>query len=235
MSPYWIYYAATFLFAFAQQNPWFALVAVGFFVLRPWLPDPVALFRNLSRIGRLREQAGMNSANVTARRDLGIAYLDLKMPRTALRYLDEARALDPKSQEIAYLRGLALLRRGAYDDAVTAFGLAVGIDPERGEPFSSTREDERAFRRYGEAFLGAAKALERLDRLAQAEQALEMSTGYNTSILEPWVRLARVRDRQGNSVGAKDARAEARRTFRHLPGFMKRRQIGDYVRVIVGV
>jgi tetratricopeptide (TPR) repeat protein len=236
MNYYWMYYAATFFLAYAERNPKVGVAALAFFVLQPWLPDPVVIIRNLSRIGRLRRLASLNAANVPARRDLGLAYLDLRMYRTALGWLDEATKLDPKNQELAYLRGLALLKRGDAEEALRAFGEAVGIDPEKGEPFSShsARGNDRAFRRYAEAYLGAADALERLGRLPQAEEALEVSTSFNTSSLEPLVRLSRVRKRQGNADGSREALREARRTWGQLPGFMKRKQLGLYVRAVLG-
>jgi tetratricopeptide (TPR) repeat protein len=235
MNYYWMYYAATFLLAYAQHNPLFALAALVFLAARPWLPDPVVIFKNLSRVGALKRQARLNAANVTVRRDLAMAYLDLRWHRSALRWLDEARARDPRDQEVAYLRGLALLRGGDAENALRAFGEAVGIDPDAGEPFSSqsARKNERTFRRYGEAFLGAAEALERLKRFPQAEEALEVAASYNSSSLEPLVRLARVRSRQGNESGARDAAREARRTFSQLPGFMKRKQIGWWLRSLL--
>ena len=227
-----MYYAATFFLAYAERNPAVALVAVAFFVARPYLPDPVVAMRNLSRIGALKRQAQMNPANIVVRRDLAVAYLDLRWARSALKYLDEARARDPRDQEVAYLRGRALLRVNDAKGALRAFGEAVGIDPDAGEPFSSqsARAADRLFRRYGEAFLGAADALERLKRLPQAEEALGVAASYNSSSLEPLVRLARVRRRQGNKSGADGAVAEAKKTFSQLPGFMKRREFRWYVR-----
>ncbi len=236
MNYYWMYYAATFFLAYAEKNPKVGVAALAFFVLRPWLPDPVVIVKNLSRISRLKRLSSINVANAPARRDLGLAYLDLRMPGTALYWLDEAKKLDPKNQEIDYLRGVALLKRGESDEALRAFGHAVGIDPDKGEPFSSqgARGAERTFRRYGEAYLGAADALERLGRLPQAEEALEVSSTYNTSSLEPLVRLSRVRKRQGKGDGAREALLEARRTWGQLPGFMKRQQFGLYVRALLG-
>jgi len=234
---YWLYYLATFFLAYAQENPLFALIAIGFFAMRPWLPDPVVITRNLARIGGLRRQTQLNAANVIARRDLAIAYLELRLHKRALRYLDEARERDPKNQELAYLRGVALLRTGDPAGALRAFGAAVGVDPEAGEPLSSAppQKNERTFRRYGEAYLGAADALERLGRLEQAEAAFELAASNNTSILEPLVRLARVRRRLGNDARAKEALAEARRTFAQLPGYAKRKQLGWWMRALVGV
>lgn len=234
---YWLYYLATFFLAFAQQNPLFALIAIGFFAVRPWLPDPVVVMRNLSRIGGLRRQVQLNPANVVARRDLAISYLELRLHKSALRYLDEALERDPKNQEIHYLRGRALLGTSDAEGALRAFGEAVGIDPDAGEPLSavSAQRAEWAFRRHGEAYLGAAAALERLGRLEQAEDALELAASNNTSVLEPLVRLARVRRRRGNDASAKAALAEARRTFGQLPAYAKRKQLGWWMRALAGV
>jgi len=188
--------------------------------------------RNLSRIGSLKRQAHVNAANVIVRRDLAIAYLELRQPRTALRYIDEALVRDPRNQELAYLRGTALLRTNELEPALRSFGAALGIDPDSAEPLSSqsARGNAGTFRRYGEALLGAAQALEGLERFDQAEQALESASTYNTSILEPFVRLARVRRRKGDTAGADAASQEARRTFTQLPAFMKRRQSGWWLR-----
>jgi tetratricopeptide (TPR) repeat protein len=232
MGYYWTYYAATLVAAYAVHNPWVCAVVVALFVARPWLPDPVVLFRTLGRVGSLDKQAGLNAANITARRDLGRAYLDLRRPRKALRYLDEARAKDPRDGEIAYLRGLALLRVGDDEEALRALGEAVGVDPADGEPFSDdvAKKKGSTFTRYGEAYLAAAHALERLGRLEQAEEALAASARSNSSLIEPLVRLARVKKRNGDAAGARDALKEARRTFSELPGFMRRKQLGWGIR-----
>jgi tetratricopeptide (TPR) repeat protein len=235
MSYYWIYYAATLFAAIAQKNPYFALGVIAFFAFRPWLPDPVVIWKNLGRIGSLKRQAELNPANITVRRDLGQAYIDLRWWRSALRYLDEAQARFPREQELAYLRGLALLGARKYEDALRAFGQACGIDPDRGEPFSSAsaQKAEQMFRRYGEAYLGAAKALIALDRLEQAEEALDVCIPYNTSTLEPIILLAKVRSARGDEKGAQEARVKARQTYRELPGFMRRRQIGLWLRSFI--
>jgi tetratricopeptide (TPR) repeat protein len=236
MGYYWTYYAVTLFVAYAVHNPWVCAVVLAFIALRPWLPDPVVLARTLSRIGSLKTQVHLNPANITARRDLGRAYLDLRRPRTALRYLDEARTRDPRDPEIAYLRGLALLRVRRNEAALAAFGEAVGIDPDKGEPFSSesAQRPGTAFSRYGEAYLAAALALERLDRLPQAEEALAMSASCNSSLIEPRVRLSRVRRARGDAAGSREALRDARRTFAELPSFMRRKQLGWGIRSYLG-
>jgi tetratricopeptide (TPR) repeat protein len=239
MNYYWTYYAITLFAAYAAKNPGVALLVLAFFAVRPWLPDPVILVRVLSRVGRLKAQAQMNAANVTARRDLGRAYLDLRWYRTALRWLDEARAKDPRDGEIAFLRGLALSKIGAHEAALEALGEAVGAHRHDEEEPSAPAEPARkgahaAFSRYAEAYLAAASALEKLGRLPQAEDALAMAASHNSSLIEPLVRLARVRRAQGNADGARQAMASARKTFSELPGFMRRRQLGWGVRSYLG-
>ena len=230
MGYYWAYYAITLFAAYAVHNPLVCGVALVIFFARPWLPDPVVILRNLGRIGSLKRQVTLNASNVTARRDLGWAYLELRRPRTALRYLDEALKRDPRDPEIAYLRGLALLGARRDQEALRSIGAAVGVDPDRGEPFSSRRTGASRFSRFSEAYLAAATALERLGRLPEAEQALAMATDHNSSLIEPLVRLARVRRRLGDAKGAREAASQARKTFGELPGFMRRRQVGWGIR-----
>jgi tetratricopeptide (TPR) repeat protein len=232
MSYYWMYYAATLFASLAQRNPYIALGVIAFFLVRQWLPDPVIISRNLTRIGALKRQASLNPANVVARRDIAQAYLDLRWYRSALRYLDEAHARAPNDRELAYLRGLALLGRNEPELALRAFGTAVGIDPDRGEPFSSAsaRTNERDFRRHAEAYLGAARALERLGRFEQAAEALDVCIACNSSSLEPLVMLARVRARSGDHDGAYAAKKQARKTWSELPGFMRRKELRWWLR-----
>jgi tetratricopeptide (TPR) repeat protein len=236
MNYYWTYYALTLFAAYAVRNPWVCGVVVVLFLARPWLPDPVVLLRTFGRVGRLKTQARLNSANVIARRDLGQTYLDLNRPRAALRWLNEARERDPRNPEIAYLRGLALLRTSRYEDAVSSLAESVGVDPTSGEPFSQNqgRRAGSEFRRFDEAYLATATALEKLGRFEQAEAALMASSDCNSSLIEPLVRLARVRERRGDTRGSREARANARRTFHDLPGFMRRRQLGWGIRAYLG-
>ena len=233
MGYYWMYYAATLLAAYAVHNPWACGVVLLFFAVRRWLADPVVLFRTLSHISALRTQVRLNPANATARRDLGRAYLDLRRPRTALRYLDQAT--DLRDADVAYWRGMALLRIGDDPQAVRAFATAVGFDPDEGEPFSdaSKRGKSISVQRHADAYLGAAIALERLGRFDQAEEALMMSASSNSSNLEPLVRLARLRRRRNDDKGAEKALADARETYSALPGFMRRKQLGWRLRAML--
>ena len=232
---YWIYYLATALAAFAVQNPWLALTVVGFFALRRFLPDPVAIARNLGRLGRLRAQAELNAANVVVRRDLGRAYLELRMPKTALKYLDQALAIDAKNPDVAYLRGLALLRVRRPEEALRAFGESLGIDTETGE-FSSASSrtlTHRATARDGDAYLAAAEALEQMGRFPEMAEMLGAASRCNQSSVEALVRLALVRRRLKDETGARQALDEARRTWRQLPAFGRRGQLAWWLRAQV--
>jgi tetratricopeptide (TPR) repeat protein len=230
-----MYYAATLFAAYAVRNPWALALVVVFFAVRRWLPDPVIVIRTLGHIGSLKTQARLNPANIIARRDLARAYLDLRRPRTALRYLDEAAARDPRDIDVAYLRGLALLRVGDDAGALRALAHAVGVDPDDGEPFSdlSRRGKDISVARHADAYLAAATALERLGRLEQAEEALLMGASSNSSTLEPLVRLARLRRKRGDDAGADKVLAEARDTFSALPPFMRRKQLGWRIRAML--
>ena len=166
----------------------------------------------------------LNPANGVARRDLGRAYLELLQPRTALVYLDEARARDPENPDVAYLRGQAFLKIGDNEAALAAFGEAVGVAVDHEGPFSRAG-GTISQGRQAEAYLGAAVALERCGRLPQAEEALAMSASLNSSAIEPLLRLAKVRRLQGDTTGARVAIENARRTWAQLPGFMRRKQL----------
>ncbi|WP_394830552.1 tetratricopeptide repeat protein [Pendulispora rubella] len=236
MGYYWTYYLVIMFAAYAAENPWVCLVVVLFFALRRFLPDPVAIARNLGRIGRLRAQAELNAANAVARRDLGRSYLELRMPRTALKYLDQAAVIDPKNRDVAYLRGKALLRAGRPEEALAALGISLGIDPETGE-FRSAASHQgaaNASMRDGDAYLAAAEALERLERWEQMAEVLSAAARCNMSSLEALVRLARVRHRLHDEKGAREALDEARRTWRQLPRFSRRGQFAWWLRAQLG-
>ncbi len=49
-----------------HRNPKIALVAIGFVIVRTWLPDPVVLLRAFARAGALKRQAELNAANLAA-------------------------------------------------------------------------------------------------------------------------------------------------------------------------
>ncbi len=203
------YYLAMFLLSFALHRPWVLAGIVVFILLRPFLPDPGVFFRTWGKIQSLTAQIEANPANVTARRDLAIVWLDRLRPRRALELLDEARKRFPKDAELLYLTGLARLRCGDAEGALEPLVLCVEIDPKV---------------RLGDPYLAAAEALLALGRVEEAEDALERYTEANSSSIQGYVLLADTREKLGNKEGAKQTIAEALTTWKSLPAFRKRGQ-----------
>jgi len=207
---YWAYYLLWFVLAAVARYPLLALGAVLFFLLRNVLPDPFVLWRTAGRIGALRSQIVANPANVTARRDLAMIYIERLRPRAALKLLDEARQRTPDDAELLFLTGVARFLSGGLEACLEPLVRAVQIDPRVG---------------FGDPYLFAAIALGRLKRWDEAEDALERYVGLNTSSVEGYVRLHLVRIERGDRAGAKQALREALDTWRQLPRFRKRRQL----------
>jgi len=204
----WYYIAMLFL-SFALQRPWLMAGIVIFFVLRPFLPDLGVFWRTWGKIQSLEGQINANPANVTARRDLAMVWLERLRPRRALELLDSARGRFPRDAELLYLTGVARLRCGDAEGALEPLVQAVEIDPKL---------------RMGEPYLVAAEALMALGRLEEAEDSLDRYTGTNSSSIQGYVLLADVREKQGNKEGAKQAIAEALNTWKTLPAFRKKGQ-----------
>jgi predicted Zn-dependent protease len=212
---YWTYYLAWMALSYAIHNPWAMVGAVVFFVLRPFIPDPFILLRTWGRLRALEAQVAANPANVTARRDLAVLWLERLRPRRALELLDEARKRAPDDAELLYLTGLARVRSGDPEGALDPLVRAVEIDPRV---------------RFGEPYLVAAEALTSLSRLEEAEDALDRYVSTNTSSLQGYVRLAGVRKRRGDHPGAKAALREALDTWSQLPGYRRRIEMRWWLR-----
>jgi tetratricopeptide (TPR) repeat protein len=212
---YWTYYLAWIALTYAMQRPWLMVGALIFFVLRPFIPDPVVLFRTFGRIRTLESQIAANPANVTARRDLAVIWLERLRPGRALSLLDEARVRHPEDAELLYLTGTARLRSGDAEGALEPLVKSIEIDPRI---------------RFGEPYLVAAEALLRLKRLEEAEDALERYVSFNSSSLEGYVRMAAVRKERGDVGGAKEALSEALATWRQMPPYRRRTEVGWWLR-----
>lgn len=209
MGSYWTYYALWLFLAYATQNPWFCGLILLFFLLRPVLPDPHVMLRSLGQIGRLKAQAIANPANSVARRDLARLYLELRRPKAALRWLDEARQRHPDDAELLYLTGLARLRSNDAAGAIEAVVRAVELDPRVA---------------FGEPYRVAAEALVSLGRVEEAEDALMRYVDANTSSIEAMTKLARVRRQKGDVLGAREALNEAVSTWSQIPGYKRRKE-----------
>jgi predicted Zn-dependent protease len=215
---YWTYYLLFMLLTYVLQQPLLLVGVVVFFLLRPFVPDPWVIARTWGRIRRLDAQISANPANVTARRDLAELWLERRRPGRALALLEEARRRDPKNAELLYLTGLASMRSGDAKGAIDPLVEAVAID---------------ARVRFGEPYLVAAEALSALDRLEEAEDALERYTSTNSSSLQGFVRLADVRKRRGDAKGAKAALSEALSTWGQIPAYKRRAELGWWVRALI--
>jgi predicted Zn-dependent protease len=212
---YWLYYLAPLFLGFALQRPWLAAGVLVVFVFRSHIPDPVVLLKTFGRIRALDAQITANPANVTARRDLAVLWLERLRPRRALELLDEARRRSPDDAELLYLTGVARLRSRDPEGAIEPLVKAVDIDPRV---------------RFGEPYLTAAEALVALGRLEEAEDALERYVSANSSSVQGFVRLSEVRRRRGDHEGARKALTEALATWSVVPGYRRRAEIGWWMR-----
>jgi tetratricopeptide (TPR) repeat protein len=212
---YFAYYLAWIGLSFALRYPALAVFALVFWFLRDRLPDPFKWLRGYALASKLEQQVALNPANVTARRDLARTYLEGFRPGRALEFLKEARALRPDDAELLFLTGLAHARLRHHEDAVKSLIAAVQLDGNVG------RE---------ELYLRAGDSLVALDRLADARDAYEHATEANTSALEGYVKLARVAKKLGQAEEARRAIEEAQKTYRGLPRYARRKQLGWYLR-----
>jgi tetratricopeptide (TPR) repeat protein len=212
---YLAYYLALFGLSYALRYPWLMAAAAVVWLVQRWLPDPLLFFRHAGHVGRLRRDIGANRDNVTARRDLAKIWLAKKRPRRALKLLDEARQRDPESPELLLLTGIAQLESGHPDQA-----LPLLID--------AAARNER--QQYGLAYLMAGRALAKLRRWHDAEDALGRYIAIHTSSVEARVRLAIVRRELRERDGAKASLRDAIETFAAVPGFRRRAELGWYLR-----
>lgn len=206
---YWWYYLAMVFLSYVLHRPWLMAGILIFFLLRPFLPDPGILLRTWGQIQTLTAQIQANPANITARRDLAIVWLERLRPRRALELLDEARTRFPNDAELLYLTGVARLRCGDAEGALEPLVQAVEIDPKL---------------RRGDPYLTAAEALLSLGRIEEAEDALERYVQANSSSMQGYVLLAVTRQKRGNADGARKALDDAFHTWSTIPSFRKKGQ-----------
>jgi predicted Zn-dependent protease len=215
---YLTYYAGWMLLSYALRSPWAMAGALVFYVLRPYIPDPLVVLKTYGQMRILDAQIAANPANVTARRDLAMLWLERLRPGRALELLREARRRAPNDAELLYLTGLARLRSGDAAGALEPLVEAMEINPRL---------------RFGEPYLLAGEALVTLERLEEAEDALERYVRFNSSSIQGLVRLAEVRRRHGDRPGTRKALDEALSTWSQLPRFRRRSELGWWLRAHV--
>jgi len=212
---YFGYYFAWVLLSFAIAQPWLLAGLLVLWLLRGVIPRPGALFGALGRAGRLRHQVALNRANITARRDLATIYLDLLRPRRALELLEEGLALAPEDPELLYLSGVALHRSGRHQDAIERLVRSL---------------DKDARLRHGHPYLVAGDALLALERWDDAIDAYERFLDFNSSDVTGHTQLARAYAGANDQQAARKWLLAGLSGWRGLPGAMKRRQFGAYLR-----
>ncbi|HEY0463868.1 MAG TPA: tetratricopeptide repeat protein [Polyangiaceae bacterium] len=201
---------------FLEHPAFLGIVAVGL-VARPWLPDPLLYLRYLARTRKLEGEIRVNRANVTARRDLSLIWLEKRRAKRALPLIEEALALDPGSLQLLHLRGVCLLQLRRYEEAVHCFVTVVQRDARHG---------------FGEPYLRAADALIALGRWDDAEEALEHFVLENRSSVEGQYKRALVARGRGDRPAFKQGLREARNLYRDVPRYQQRRQFSWYVRAL---
>jgi tetratricopeptide (TPR) repeat protein len=123
----------------------------------------------------------------------------------------EARLRCPDDAELLVLEGTAELRCGNAEAALGPLVAAVAMTPGI---------------LYGAPFLVAGDALLALERLEEAEDAYLRFLDFNGSSLEGYYKLARARRGLSQTTEARDSLREARETWRGIPRFKKREQLG---------
>jgi tetratricopeptide (TPR) repeat protein len=171
--------------------------------------------RYLARTRKLEGEIRVNRANVTARRDLSLIWLEKRRAKRALPLIEQALAQDASSLQLLQLRGICLLQLHRYQEAVDCFVEVVRRDPGHG---------------FGEPYLRAADALIALDRWEDAEDALEHFIIENRSSVEGQYKRALVARGRGDRQAFKQGLREARLLYREIPRYQQRRQFSWYVR-----
>jgi tetratricopeptide (TPR) repeat protein len=200
---------------YGLRSPHLIGAAVLVYLFRRRLPDPVLFFKHLGRVRALKADIAQNAENATARRDLAKIWLEKRRPGRALPLIAEALRRDPESVELLFLEGKARLLAG---DAVGA------LDPL----VRAAQCNDRYL--YGEAYLCAGRALDKLRRSEEAIDAFERYLAIHSSSVEGWVRLAIARREAQDRPGAQKALSEAIQTFAQVPAFRRRAEIWWYLR-----
>lgn len=217
---YWIYYVLMGVAWYALEHPIVLVPIVGFFLFRKFIPDPWVLTRTFARSRRLRDQIRANPANVTARRDLAMVYLERLRPKKAMQVIAPAIERDPENAEIHYLLGVARLRCGKLELALESLIRAASIDSRI---------------RFGDSYRAAGDALTRLKRSEDAIDAYERFVEVNSSSVEGWTKLSRAHREYGAKEASEKALREAKKTWSVLPAYKRRQEWRWYLRCQLGI
>ncbi len=225
---YWSYYLLSFLLAYATQNPAAAVLALGFWLCRGFLPDPVVWLRTMGKISRLRAESEINPSNMMATRDLARLYLERKRPKQAIFLIEKTRQRMAESTrhpqgslddaELLFELGIARLKCGEPEAALEPLVAAIAIAPEVGR---------------GDPYLVAGDALAKLGRWEEAEDSYERYIRKNTSSVQAYVKLARVRAKREDEAGSHDAITQGKQTWGVLPSFKRRHEWPWYLAALV--
>lgn len=225
---YWSYYLLSILLAYALQNPAAAVVAVGFWLCRGFLPDPVVWVRTMGRMSKLRSEIALNPSNMLATRDLARLYLERKRPKKAIALIEQTRQRMAESTrhpqgslddaELLFQLGIAKLKCGEPEAALEPLVAAIAIAPEVGR---------------GDPYMVASDALMKLGRWEEAEDSLDRFLASNQSSVQAYVKLARVRAKRSDDAGVKDAIAQAKQTWGVLPSFKRRHEWPWFIAALV--
>jgi tetratricopeptide (TPR) repeat protein len=225
---YWSYYLLSFLLAYATQNPAAAVLALGFWLCRGFLPDPVVWIRTMGRISRLRAEIAINPSNMMATRDLARLYLERKRPKQAIFLIEKTRERMAESTrhpqgslddaELLFQLGVARLKCGEPEAALEPLVAAIAIAPEVGR---------------GDPYLVAGDALAKLGRWEEAEDSYERFIRKNSSSVQAYVKLARARAKRKDEAGSKDAITQGKQTWGVLPSFKRRHEWPWYLAALV--
>ena len=213
-----LFYAFFYGRTLILEHPIRASAVVAILLLLHGLQGPggfTMYLRTARFVARLERDVAANPDNATARRELAQVWLRRRRWKKAERLLVEARRRDPEMPELSYLLARARLAQGDADSAIPLCIDAASRDPKL---------------RFGDVYRVAAIALERVNRLPDAEDALLRLLEINSSSVEGWTRLLRVRRRRADVPGAKAAQDGAMEAYEHSPRFRKRAELGWYLR-----
>jgi tetratricopeptide (TPR) repeat protein len=225
---YWSYYVLSIMLAYALQNPAAAVLALGFWLCRGFLPDPVVWLRTMGRISKLRADIQLNPSNMMATRDLARLYLERKRPKKAIELIEKTRQRMAESTrhpqgslddaELLLQLGVARMQQGEPEAALEPLVAAIAIAPDVGR---------------GDPYMLASDALAKLGRWEEAEDSLDRFVAKNQSSVQAYVKLARVRSKRKDEPGSKDAITQAKHTWGVLPTFKRRHEWPWYLAAVV--